>query len=58
MEELQRECRKLLQHEDLLRAQRRHELAIERQNEERKQRQIEENKHVIARYMIQLLYQR
>jgi len=50
--ELQRECRKLLEHEDLLRAKYRHELAIKRQNEERKQREFEENKHIIARYVI------
>ena len=52
MKELQRECRKLLQHEDLLRAKCRHELAIKRQNEEIKQQQFEENKHIIARYVI------
>jgi len=56
MEELQRECHKLLEHEDFLRAQHRHELAIMRQNEEIKQRQIEESKHIIARYIIHLLY--
>jgi len=51
VEELQRDCRKLLQHEDLLRAQHRHEQAIQRQNEEMKQRHIEESKHIIARYL-------
>jgi len=42
----------MLQHEDTLRAQRRHELAIKRQNEEMKQRQIEESKNIITRYVI------
>jgi len=56
-QELQRECRQLLHHEDLLRAQRRHELAIKRQNDEIKQRQIEENKHIIVRYVISVYQQ-
>jgi len=54
MKELQREYRKFLQHEDLLRAKFRHELAIKQQNEEIKQRQFDENKHIIARYVITL----
>jgi len=56
MEELQREYRRMLQHEDLLRAKYRHELAIRHQKEEMTQRQIEENKHIIARYVIYFTY--
>jgi len=56
MKELQRECRKLLEHEDMLRAKCRHELAIKRQNEERKQQQIRENKHIIARYVMHFMH--
>jgi len=57
MKEVRRECWQLLKHEDLLRAQRRHALAIKQQNEELKQRHIEENKYIIARYVVCLLYQ-
>jgi len=56
LKELQEECRRLLQQEDLLRAQWRHELAIKRQNEETKQRQMEENQHIIARSVIHIVY--
>lgn len=49
-QELQDSCRTLLQQEELQRAQQRHLMALRRQNAETRQQQLQENKHIMARY--------